>query len=282
MKKTLLITAAVLFAVVSLSAQTVWNLGGDATVASNGSAAWTISTGLANGSTTTYGGTETINGLTITTGMINTSSLCGIVAANTAARTFTSPTTNISYSFPNKFLLNGSGYTGATVTDVTPLVNMPTQKYASFQVSGNCVIYMIGVTGSSASSRKLFVTDGTNYIGGVDFPGLTSGTPPLNEGTVSYTGGAATLYLFGNSSVALFYLSATNVAISGVSQVLSDKGVSFNGTEILNTKGLALEVYNVLGKKVATSITSIPSTNFQKGIYIVRVSGSNESLKICI
>ncbi len=69
---------------------------------------------------------------------------------------------------------------------------------------------------------------------------------------------------------------------SVINPVLSDQGVSFNGTEILNNNGLALEVYNVLGKKVASSMTSIPTVNFQKGIYIVRASGVNSSLKICI
>ncbi|MDR3653608.1 MAG: DUF4957 domain-containing protein [Paludibacter sp.] len=75
-----------------------------------------------------------------------------------------------------------------------------------------------------------------------------------------------------------WYLNAT----TAVKQTLSDKGVSFNGTEIVNTKGLPIEVYSVLGKKVASSMTSIPTTNFQKGVYIVRVSGLNDSLKICI
>ena len=71
-------------------------------------------------------------------------------------------------------------------------------------------------------------------------------------------------------------------AVQGVKQVLSDKGVSFNGTEIVNKNGLSIEVYSVLGKRVATSITNIPTGNFQKGIYIVRVSGINDALKICI
>jgi len=70
--------------------------------------------------------------------------------------------------------------------------------------------------------------------------------------------------------------------ISAINPVLSDKGVSFNGTQILNNNGLALEVYNVLGKKVVSSMTSIPTANFQKGVYIVRVAGQNASLKICI
>lgn len=283
MKKTLLLIAVVLLTSVSLSAQTVWNLGGDPTVATNGSAAWAVSTGLASGvlsnGVTSAGGIETINGLTITTGSLVTTSLCGVVSAS--AKSFTSPTTSISYAFVNKFLLNGSGYSGGLNTDVTPANNMPTQKYASFDVSGNSTIYMIGVTGSSGVARNAFVTDGTHLIGTVNFP---SSNAALVEGTINYTGSATKLYLFFNASIALTYLSATNVVIqtTAVNQVLSDKGISFNGTEIVNTKGLDIEVYSVLGKKVASSMTSISTANFQKGVYIVRASGSNASLKICI
>ena len=67
-----------------------------------------------------------------------------------------------------------------------------------------------------------------------------------------------------------------------VNQVLSDKGISFNGTVVINTQGLDIEVYSVLGKKVATSKTNISTANFQKGIYVVRASGSNDSMKIII
>jgi len=285
MKKTLLLSAMAFIVILGANAQTtIWNLGGDQTVATNGSTAWLVSAGLALGvgnPATAPGGVETFNGLTISTGLVSSTSTspCGIVSAS--VKSFTS-TGGTAYTFANRFLLNGSGYPSAAATDVTPLVNMPTARYGSFQVNGNCTIYMIGMTGSNASSRKMFVTDGTTYIGSVDFPGQVSGTPPLNDGTVTYTGPATTLYLFGNSSVALYYLSATNVLIAGVNPVLTDKGVSFNGTEILNTKGLSLEVYSVLGKRVASSLTSIPTANFQKGVYIVRVSGTNDSLKICI
>ena len=67
-----------------------------------------------------------------------------------------------------------------------------------------------------------------------------------------------------------------------VNQVLSDKGVSFNGTVVINTQGLDIEVYSVLGKKVATSKTNISTANFQKGVYVVRATGTNDSLKFSI
>jgi hypothetical protein len=263
MKKTLLLSAMAFIVIFAVNAQKVWNLGGDPILAAT-SPAFTTSSGVGTGPFPV-----TIDGLDIT-GISSNANMGGV---NSSVKSFGT------YNFVNRFQNNGAGYTGALATDLTPTTNMPVQRYLSFRVSGNSTIYVIGVTGSNSSSRTLFVTDGTTYIGKVDFP---SGTGALNDGTVTYTGPAATLYLFSNSSVNLYLISATNYLASAINQVLTDQGVSFNGTEITNSKGIALEVYNVLGKKVASSMTSIPTTNFQKGIYIVRASGLNNSLKICI
>jgi hypothetical protein len=263
MKKTLLLSAMILMALVAVNAQKVWNLGGDPILAST-SPAFATSSGVGTGPFPV-----TIDGLDIT-GISSNANMGGVNASVKSLG---------SYNFVNRFQNNGAGYTGALNTDLTPTTNMPVQRYLSFRVAGNSTIYVIGVTGSNSSSRTLFVTDGTTYIGKVDFP---SGTGTLNDGTVTYTGPAATLYLFSNSSVNLYLISATNYVATAVNQVLADKGISFNGSEITNSKGLTLEVYNVLGKKVANSMTSISTVNFQKGIYIVRASGLNDSLKICI
>lgn len=75
--------------------------------------------------------------------------------------------------------------------------------------------------------------------------------------------------------------TATDI-ISGNYSVLADKGVSLNGKEIVNAQKQALEVYNVLGKKVLSSTENVSLKDFQKGIYIVRVAGSNEALKFSI
>ncbi len=261
-------------AVIAVNAQAtkVWNLGGDPTLAAT-SAAFPLTSGIGIGDGTTGNPAfpVNINGLLIT-GLATNLNMGGVNA---------SPKTFGSYSFANRFQFNGAGYTGALPADVTPgTFNMPTQRYLSFKVLGNSTIYAIGVTGSNASARALFVTDGTTFIGKLDFP---AGTGLLNDATVNYTGPAATLYVFGNSSVNLCLLSATNYDIhTAVNAVLADKGVSFNGSEVLNTKGLDIDVYNVLGKKVATSKTNIATTNFQKGIYVVRVTGTNDSLKFSI
>ena len=274
MKKTLLLSAMILMAIIAVNAQTtkVWNLGGDATLAAT-SPAFPLTTGIGIGDGTAGNPAfpVNINGLLINGIPTN----LNMGAVNASAKTFGT------YSFVNRFQFNGAGYPSAVNTDLTPgTYNMPTQRYLSFKVLGNSTIYAIGVTGSNAASRSLFVTDGTTFIGKLDFP---SGTGLLNDATVNYTGPAATLYVFGNSSINLCLLSATNYDThTAVTPIIAENGISFNGSEVVNTNGLGIEVYNVLGKKVVTSKTNISTLNFPKGIYVVRITGSNESLKFSI
>ncbi|MDD2797262.1 MAG: T9SS type A sorting domain-containing protein [Bacteroidales bacterium] len=258
MKRKLLSLAMALIVVMGLNAQKVWNFGADATT-------FPLSTGVGMGPFPVI-----IDGLSITG--ISTNANMGAITAG--AKTFTDAN-NVSYSFANRFQFNGAGYTGAAATDVTPSVNMPTQRYISFNVSGNSKIYFIGITGSSSSARKIFVTDGTTYVGGLNFPAASV----ANDGTIDYTGPAATLYIFCNQSCNLYYLSATNVLTTGIKSTLSDKGVTFNGTELVNNLGAELEVYNVVGKKITSSITTISTSNFPKGIYMARIKGHKEVLK---
>ncbi len=66
---------------------------------------------------------------------------------------------------------------------------------------------------------------------------------------------------------------------SSVNPVLADKGISYNGNEIVNRDKIAIEIYDVLGKRVAASNNNISVTNYDKGVYFVRVAGSKETLK---
>ena len=101
-------------------------------------------------------------------------------------------------------------------------------------MAANSTIYVIGASGSSGSSRNLFVTDGTTLVGTVNFPDT-----PLSEGTFTYTGSAATLYMFCNQAVNLYYISATNVVTTGLTTVNSGKKI----VEVKN--------YDILGKQIS-------------------------------
>jgi hypothetical protein len=254
MKKTLLLISVTILLSIGLQAQE-WNFGND-------SINFPISAGVPTGTSVT------IQGLTITMGGITSSNLVGQIEVIT-------PKLFGSILYHHRFKYSGAGYSGAAATDLVPLVNMPTQRYVSFPVSGNCNILVHGTTGSSTSARKLFVTDGTNFVGAMDMP-LGS---DVTEATLTYTGPAATLYMFCNNSINLYLLRV--VTITSIRETPAIKGVSFNGTQILNEKGQKIELYNISGKLIARSSSSIATDNLPKGIYVVRTTGSNGVLKFC-
>jgi hypothetical protein len=72
------------------------------------------------------------------------------------------------------------------------------------------------------------------------------------------------------------------VITSGTNNAVLKRDISFNGKEILNNKNLNVEVYNVLGKLVASSNANISTANFPKGVYLVRSEELNEVLKISV
>ena len=231
MKKTLLLVA-VLFATSLMTfgqANKVWNVGNDPTN-------FPTSAGIGAGpDKSVY-----IDGLGIHTGTVTNANMGQV---ESGSKTFTSPTNSTAYTFANRFKYNGAGYSGAAAGDVTPTVMMPTQRYLSFQVSGNSTIYVIGASGSSGSSRNLFVTDGSALVGTVNFPDT-----PLSEGTFTYTGPAATLFMFCNAAINMYYISATNVVVSSVNNpnihktVVSEKLFDILGREISNkSKGLIIK-----------------------------------------
>jgi hypothetical protein len=135
---------------------------------------------------------------------------------------------------------------------------------------------VIGITGSSSSARKLFVTDGTTFIGAMDFPASSN----ISEATLNYTGSAKTLLLFGNSSIYMQLLEVSSL-ITSVNEKPAIKGISFNGTQVLNEKGQKIELYTMSGKLINRSSSSISTENLPKGVYIVRITGSNGILKFC-
>jgi hypothetical protein len=169
----------------------------------------------------------TIQGLTITSNVSNT---------NMGQTETAGPVTFEDVSYPRRFKFNGAGYTGAAATDELPPANMPTQRYLSFEVNGNCSVTLIGTTGSNTSDRKAFLTDGTDYIGAFDFPGVGSTT--LFKGTVEYTGDAATLYLFCNAACNLYRITvAGETAINPVNvtkEVCSEEYYDLLGKKLTN------------------------------------------------
>ena len=248
MKKTLLIIAVVLLTAVSLSAQTVWNF-------SNAPFGATPTVAFASTFTTPDGLTVGTDGTVLWTGL------------TASAKT-----------------IDGTAYTirlqtGGGGAPVAPS-KIPTTRYLSFHVSGASTINVGMMSSSSSATRTLIVVNADQSV--IDSVVNISGTAASTY-TYNYTGSASTIYLYSRASgINYYYLSATNVVLAGVNQILNDKGIAYNGSEITNKNALQLDVYNVLGKKVASANTAISTSNFAKGIYIVRVAGVSGSLKFSI
>ena len=146
------------------------------------------------------GETTTIDGLSFTP---------GTTPANFGA-TNASPKTVGDVNYDTRMQLNGGGYSGSAEGQTTPMVNMPTQRYLSFDVTGDVTIDVVGVTGNNSNTRYMFLTDGIDLIGTITFPGDGTGQP--YKKTVSYTGDAATLYLFTNQSCNIYEIIVTSGA----------------------------------------------------------------------
>lgn len=265
MKKTLLFIAAAMFTL-SISAQRVWVVGDDATN-------FPVNTGIGVGPDRSV----FIADLGIHTGTIDNNVNMGQVEA--ASKTFGDIT------YPNRFKLNGAGYSGANDTQTTPNNGTsdfftPTQRFLSIKVSGSGTIKIQGLTGSSGSTRRLFVTNGTSLVGTMVFPAGNV----ISEETIEYTGGESVLYLFGNQSINLYRIEATSAIshtslTSSVNNTFSDRGVRFDGVKLTNDANLSLRVYNVLGKEVAHSNSEIYMSIQPKGVYMVRAEGVKGAFK---
>ena len=132
----------------------------------------------------------------------------------------------------NRFKFNGGGYTGSAATDSVPTLNMPTQRYLTMKVTGPGMIRVQGVTGSSSSGRRLFVTDGADLIGSVIFPPSTE----ISESEVYYAGGPAILYLFCNAAINLYRLEASSATVHNSGDFLPGQTVVFNVNVPAGTK----------------------------------------------
>jgi hypothetical protein len=83
--------------------------------------------------------------------------------------------------FTQRLQLNGSG--------------SPTGRALKFVVTGACTVTIYGITGSNNNNRDIALSDGTTEIGTHTFGGTA-----IDKATLSYTGEAATLYIYSKNS----------------------------------------------------------------------------------
>jgi len=268
MKRTLLLSAITIIAITSAYSVTVWDI--------------TALYPLASGATTTA-----TQGVKDNIGFfVNPSAATPITTftIDYSKKAFGAGGTFAGGDLLSRMKLGGKGSDALSANKYLPISN-----YVYFNVTGSCTITVFcrSSTSTATDGRTLYITDGTNLLG--SFLPPTSASDAATVVTGTYTGGAGIIYIYGYINAFNIYrievsenVGTTNLILAGINTILADKGVSFNGTEIVNSKGLSIEVYSVLGKRVSSSKTSISTTNFQKGIYFVRAAGLNEALKITI
>ena len=243
-RKLLYLTSILLFtAFSSISAQTkIWDFG-----------TWTAGPA--------YLTTTTVDNLTIVPGGQTT---FGVVESNS----FAFPD---SYTGTMRFKFGGTSGGFATA--------LPTSRYLTFPVTGACKIKVWFRTASSATARTLKVSDGTTLIGS-QISNANVGTQTGNDYgilDVDYTGGAATLYLYGES-VNLYKIEVSGAGAStldtkefskeDVASVYSNGKLVFVSNVKSDTK---VDVYGISGVLVKSFKTgSDTSFDLNTGIYVVK------------
>lgn len=264
MRKTLLLSAFAFIVILGINAQTVWNF-----------------------STSPFGAAGAAGGSAVIDFTKN------YVTADSLLVIGTNGTVNWTGLTTNAKTIDGTAYsyrlqTGGGGSPTSPSL-IPTTRYLLFTVTGACTIKVGAISSSSTATRTLIVVN--DDMSKIDSVTNISGTSAATY-TYNYTGKAGKVYLYSRASgINYYYLSVTNVVktsqpfvpvTTGLSSTLTEKVITFNGSEVLNPKGLNIAMYNMLGKRVIISNTNIATGNLQKGIYVVRVNGTNESLKISI
>jgi hypothetical protein len=86
-------------------------------------------------------------------------------------------------------------------------------------------------------------------------------------------------YIVGVMGSKLMLKGVNSIVTTSVKETPAIKGISFNGTQVLNEKGQKIELYNMAGKLITQSSSSISTDNLPKGVYVVRIAGSNGVMK---
>ena len=90
------------------------------------------------------------------------------------------------YSFTHRLQLGGTGNT--------------TERVLKFNVTGAATITVYLLSGSNNSSRDLIVHDGTSEVGKITATGSTELGSATDKGSVNYTGGTGSVYIYSGSS----------------------------------------------------------------------------------
>lgn len=244
MKKSLLLLAFSIVATVSnVKAQTTWDFSSWATNATG----------------------EAASGVKNNLGLVPGENVAnfGVVEANTASF-------SDGYSASKRFKLNGAGY------DTTGVNTTPTKRYVFYKTNGNSSI-TIWYKNGGAGDRTLYIGTGTAILASKTYSNSQDGIIY----TYDYVGPAANLYIYGDQSLNIYKITATNVGttVLGVNDVKKGMKAQIfsSGNKVyisnLDSKNTEVNVYSATGSLVKTAKISADS-DFEintKGVYIVNL-----------
>lgn len=187
------------------------------------------------------------------------------------------------YSATKRFKLNGGGFTSTGTNSV------PTQRHIILKVNGNSLVNVWYKNGGSGD-RTLYIGNGSAVLGSKTYSNSADGLIY----TFEYTGPATNLYFYGDQSLNLYKITATNVGITvlGVNDVRKDMKASVytSGNKVyvanLDSKNTEVNVFSANGSLVKTMKASA-DTNFEinnKGMYIVNLKSEagEKSIKVLV
>lgn len=261
-KKLLSFVIPILFFGTIVNAQTkIWDFGNDTTT-------WPLSAGIGNNP-------MVVDNLGLYP--IPTNTNFGAVTSNNL-------TFGDGFSATQRFQMNGGGYPAG---DFQP---MPTQRYLFFGVSGSCTVKVWFRTGSNGSVRTLYVSDGTQAVGSATTNSGGNGDFPILETT--YTGGATTLYIYGDLATNLYKIQVTGATVEttlnldNLDKLTTNVFGAGNQVYVQNVvSNTEVRVYGITGALVKSfSTTSDMNFELNKGLYIVNVKSEEgeKSVKVLI
>lgn len=164
---------------------------------------------------------------------------------------------------------------------------IPQNSGISFPVSGPGTIRFVAIAASSTATISVVLSDGTQQLKAFNVSGTNEQDISDHLFEYEYTGDAGKIYLYTTRarSFNVYLLEATSfdeTATSNKQIQANSSNVFYNGSEVINTTGLKLNLYNAMGKLVRTTKSNMQVNDLTKGIYIVRVSESNRSFKIVL
>lgn len=187
------------------------------------------------------------------------------------------------YSGTKRFKLNGGGYT-STGSNTTP-----TQRYIVLKVNGNSELN-IWYKNGGGGDRTLYVGTGAAVLSSKTYSNSTDAL----IFTYQYVGPARDLYIYGDQSLNLYKITATNVGttVLGVNDVRKDMKATVytSGNKVyvsnLESKNTEVNVFNANGSLVKTMKASA-DTNFEisnTGMYIVNLKSEagEKSVKVLV